>query len=144
MGESTTDVVFAGHDMIAEDSTVLAESEPFGNGAAIAEIDVFMLDRERRRQSTFHACDSARKIYFDCKTEETQLTRNVSPTPFVPADKEGRDKRCKLIFDIQAGGLAKRIIHTGTKKAAHFARLFVFKIFIGFTPYSERNRLSYQ
>ena len=117
MGESTTDVVFAGHDMIAEDSTVLAESEPFGNGAAIAEIDVFMLDRERRRQSTFHACDSARKIYFDCKTEETQLTRNVSPTPFVPADKEGRDKRCKLIFDIQAGGLAKRIIHTGTKKA---------------------------
>lgn len=106
-----------GHDMIAEDSTVLAESEPFGNGAAIAEIDVFMLDRERRRQSTFHACDNARKIYFDCKTEETQLTRNVSPTPFVPADKEGRDKRCKLIFDIQAGGLAKRIIHTGTKKA---------------------------
>lgn len=117
MGESTTDVVFAGHDMIAEDSTVLAESEPFGNGAAIAEIDVFMLDRERRRQSTFHACDSARKIYFDCKTEDAQLTRNVSPTPFVPADKDGRDKRCKLIFDIQAGGLAKRIIHTGTKKA---------------------------
>lgn len=116
MGESTTDVVFAGHDMIAEDAAMLAESAPFGDGVAIAEIDVSKLARERRRQSTFEAGGNVRVVAFDCRIEDTVLSRKPSRTPFVPCDEEGRAARCKLVLDIQSSGLAKRIIHTGTKK----------------------------
>ncbi len=115
-GESTTDVVFAGHDIISEDATVLAESKPFGEGIAVAETDVFKLTRERRRQSTFRTRGGARELGFDLKITDTTLTRRISRTPFVPDDASGRADRCKLILDIQSSGLCKRITHTGAKK----------------------------
>ena len=116
VGESTTDAVFAGHDIIAEDAAVLAESAPFGKGAAVAVIDVFKLARERRARNTFGAAVGMREVEFECKLTETELGRKPSRTPFVPADDKGREGRCKLILAIQANALAKRITHTGAKK----------------------------
>ena len=119
-GESTTDVVFAGHDMVAENGTLLAESAPFASGDAISEIDVAALVAERMRMSTFRTalgsvdgdgpeyCD----VPFTLGRERTQLTRHVAARPFVPSDGAERDARCEDVFTIQAWGLAKRLEHT--------------------------------
>ena len=119
-GESTTDVVFAGHDMVAENGTLLAESAPFASGDAISEIDVAALVAERMRMSTFRTalgsvdgdgpeyCD----VPFSLGRERTQLTRHVAAHPFVPSDGVERDARCEDVFTIQAWGLAKRLEHT--------------------------------
>ena len=119
-GESTTDVVFAGHDMIAEDGTLLAESAPFGPGNATTEIDVAAIQGERMRMSTFRTArggaDGIGSDYYEAEftlgREEAQLTRHVDPHPFVPADGAERDARCEDVFTIQAWGLAKRLEHT--------------------------------
>ena len=116
-GESTTDVVFAGHDMIAEYGRLLAESSPFGPGSATTEIDVAAIVGERLRMSTFQAAvDGAsvgyREVPFALGRTQTQLTRAVDPHPFVPADGATRDARCEDVFSIQAYGLAKRLDHT--------------------------------
>ncbi len=119
-GESTTDVVFAGHDMVAENGTLLAESAPFASEDAISEIDVAALVAERMRMSTFRTalgsvdgdgpeyCD----VPFSLGRERTQLTRHVAARPFVPSDGAERDARCEDVFTIQAWGLAKRLEHT--------------------------------
>ena len=119
-GESTTDVVFAGHDMIAENGTLLAESTPFGPGNATTEIDVAAIQGERMRMSTFRTArggaDGIGSDYYEAEftlgREEAQLTRHVDPHPFVPADGAERDARCEDVFTIQAWGLAKRLEHT--------------------------------
>ncbi len=118
-GESTTDVVFAGHNMIAEDGRLLAESEPFGPGSAISEIDVSGIVQERMRMSTFQVAApgvAGGPDYYDAQFElgrtKTQLTRYVDPHPFVPSDGAERDARCEDVFSIQAFGLAKRLDHT--------------------------------
>ena len=119
-GESTTDVVFAGHDMIAENGTLLAESAPFGVGNATTEIDVAAIQGERVRMSTFRTArggtDGTGSDYYEAEftlgREETQLTRHVDPHPFVPADGAERDARCEDVFTIRAWGLAKRLEHT--------------------------------
>ena len=119
-GESTTDVVFAGHDMIAENGTLLAESAPFGPGNATTEIDVEAIQGERIRMSTFRTArgdiDGEGPAYhvaeFTLGREEAKLTRRVDPHPFVPADGAERDARCEDVFTIQAWGLAKRLEHT--------------------------------
>ena len=119
-GESTTDVVFAGHDMIAENGTLLAESAPFGPGNATTEIDVAAIQGERMRMSTFRTArggaDGTGSDYYEAEftlgREEVQLTRHVDPHPFVPADGAERDARCEDVFTIQAWGLAKRLEHT--------------------------------
>lgn len=120
-GESTTDMTFAGHDLIAENGTILAESEPFGAGAAVTEIDVERLAQERARNTTFTS--SGKDGYefwdsdFEIKPVDLHLARPISPTPFVPADAADRAARCELILRIQAEGLAKRMEHTGAKCA---------------------------
>ena len=119
-GESTTDVVFAGHNMIAENGSLLAESAPFGPGSAISEIDVAAVVGERLRMSTFRTArgdvDGAGAEYFEVEfelgREDTKLTRLVDAHPFVPADGAERDARCEDVFSIQAYGLAKRLDHT--------------------------------
>lgn len=119
-GESTTDVVFAGHDMVAENGTLLAESAPFGEGNATSEIDVVAIAQERLRMSTFQTTAGATngchadylEIPFDLKREKTRLTRFVDPQPFVPAGSAERAARCEDVFAIQAWGLAKRLDHT--------------------------------
>ena len=117
-GESTQDVVYSGHDLIAENGTVLAESECFTKGILYSEIDVKKLAAERRRMSTFETTDEKyQEIYFSLEKEETKLTRLIDPMPFVPDSMADREKRCEEIFMIQAHGLKKRLAHTHAKSA---------------------------
>lgn len=114
-GESTQDLVFSGHNLIAENGHMLAESERFGHGITCSEIDVERLLEERRRMTTFEVADMHSEIGFSLGIEETELTRYVDPAPFVPGDKLRRDKRCDEILMIQAMGLKKRLEHTNAK-----------------------------
>lgn len=111
-GESTQDLVFSGHNLIAENGTLLAQSERFSHGITCSEIDVERLTEERRRMTTFVGDDTHNEVEFSLKVEETTLTRFIDPAPFVPGRKEERDKRCDEILMIQARGLAKRLEHT--------------------------------
>lgn len=118
-GESSTDLVFAGHNMIAENGTLLAESR-FSTGLTISEIDVQRLTYERQRMNTYTFPLSDGYIFFDyCKfeREETELTRPVSPTPFIPADAGDRAERGEEILTIAALGLKKRLEHTNASCA---------------------------
>ncbi|MDO4175706.1 MAG: NAD(+) synthase [Eubacteriales bacterium] len=118
-GESSTDLVFAGHNIIAENGTILAQSSRFATGLTISEIDVKRLDYERRRQNTFRADDVCGKttVEFDMALRETVLTRPIAQTPFVPSDKGDLAERCEEILTLQATGLATRIRHTHAKTA---------------------------
>ena len=117
-GESTTDLVFTGHNMIAENGALLAERR-FATGLTISEIDVDRLAYERRRMTTFNGQRQADlwRASFSLPREETRLTRAVSPAPFVPADAEDRAERCNEILKIAALGLKKRLEHTGARTA---------------------------
>ena len=117
-GESTTDLVFTGHNMIAENGALLAERR-FATGLTISEIDVDRLAYERRRMTTFNGQRQADlwRASFSLPLEETRLTRAVSPAPFVPADAEDRAERCNEILKIAALGLKKRLEHTGARTA---------------------------
>ena len=88
-GESTQDLVFSGHNIIAENGQILAESK-------------------RVTEDQTHT-----EILFSLKIEETKLTRFIDPAPFVPTDRQNREKRCDEILMIQAMGLKKRLEHTG-------------------------------
>lgn len=113
-GESTQDLVFSGHNMIAENGHMLAESKRFGHGITYSEIDVERLCAERRRMTTFVPEDTHTDIAFSLDITETKLTRFLDPAPFVPGDKLHRKKRCDEILMIQAMGLKKRLEHTGS------------------------------
>ena len=113
-GESTTDMVFAGHNLIAENGALLAERR-FACGLTVSEIDVDRLVYERRRMNTYTASKEAleiARVNFDLDTEETRLTRRFSPTPFVPEDSADRAERCDEILKIAALGLKRRLEHT--------------------------------
>ncbi len=120
-GESSTDFVFSGHNLIVENATILDESPLFSGQMALADVDLDRLANERRRTGTFEMVDHdpSRTVDFrfaslgDYKKET--LKRLVPPMPFVPADKEQRNKRCEEILSIQALGLAKRLSHTHGK-----------------------------
>ena len=113
-GESTQDLVFSGHNIIAENGQILAESKRFGHGILYSEIDVERLCAQRRRMTTFVTEDQTHtEILFSLKIEETKLTRFIDPAPFVPTDRQNREKRCDEILMIQAMGLKKRLEHTG-------------------------------
>lgn len=118
-GESTTDLVFGGHNIIAENGAVLKESKRYTNEVIYSEIDIRRLISERRRNTTFQQTESIAfiQVPFQVKMEETILTRTVSPMPFVPKNDEERAKRCEEILTIQAMGLKKRLSHTGSKSA---------------------------
>lgn len=118
LGESTQDLVFAGHNLICENGTMLAESERFTTGLITTELDLGRIAHERRRMNTFgqsqtHMTD----IYFDLPLRETQLTRVFAQTPFVPADQSDLAARCEEILHLQAVGLATRLRHTRAKSA---------------------------
>ena len=118
-GESTTDLVFAGHNMIAENGALLSERR-FATGLTISEIDVGKLVAERRRMNTYASFKKEPEIWrvnFDMDLTKTRLTRHISPTPFVPEDAESREARCSEILCIAALGLKKRLEHTGAKTA---------------------------
>lgn len=113
-GESTTDLVFGGHNIIAENGSVLAESKRFENGITCAELDLHRLTSERRRNTTFQLSEERilPRISFSIKKEETSLTRTFPSRPFVPSSETERAYRCEEILTIQAMGLKKRLAHT--------------------------------
>ncbi|MBO4461599.1 MAG: NAD(+) synthase, partial [Lachnospiraceae bacterium] len=118
-GESTMDVVYSGHNLIAENGTILNESKQFSTGLTISEIDVEKMTAERRRINTYENDkeDSYAVREFAIKNEETFITRYIDPAPFVPSSDAERTARCEEIFDIQAYGLKKRLEHTNAKTA---------------------------
>lgn len=115
-GESSTDMVFAGHNIIAENGKLLSQTELFENGSAVGEIDVKFLAHERSRLFNYDfKCREHERIYFDLPTAETSLTRKYERLPFVPSEDAERSDRAKLILRMQAEGLAKRLQHTKAK-----------------------------
>ena len=118
-GESTTDLVFGGHNLIAENGTILAESKRFENGIIYSEIDVNRLMSERRKNTTFKTAKerTLTRVPFDIEITETELTRAFPSRPFVPSENRERAKRCEEILTIQAMGLKKRLEHTHAKCA---------------------------
>ena len=118
-GESTTDQVFGGHNLIAENGTILAESKRFENGIIYSEIDVNRLMSERRKNTTFKTAKerTLTRVPFDIEITETELTRVFPSRPFVPSENRERAKRCEEILTIQAMGLKKRLEHTHAKCA---------------------------
>lgn len=119
-GESTQDVVYSGHNIIAENGTVLAESKPFTTGILYTDIDVQKLCMERRRMTTFVPENKHSYLVVSFhyeKAQKTELTRTFHRMPFVPSDEMTKTKRCEQILSIQANGLKKRMEHTGAKAA---------------------------
>ena len=118
-GESSQDLVFGGHDIIAEDGRILAESPRFETGLWTADLDLGRLEGERRRMSTFRIRGRERycPVEFSLKMEVTRLERSFDPAPFVPHDAADRERRCEEILSIQAMGLKKRLEHTGCRDA---------------------------
>ena len=115
-GESTTDVVFSGHNIICENGTVLSESTRFENGIIYADIDTDRLVSERRRNTTFIPdTDGYTVTEFDFVPRDNDIDRFTDPHPFVPSDSAEREARCREIMDIQAHGLKKRLEHVGAK-----------------------------
>ncbi len=118
-GESTQDLVFGGHDIIAENGCILAQCKKFESQILYGDIDLDRLAMERRRMNTFVSTDHSGylTLTFSLKKEETQLERTFPCMPFVPADQRERDERCNEILAIQSMGLKKRLEHTGCEKA---------------------------
>lgn len=118
-GESTTDMVFAGHNLIAENGALLAEDRSFENGMIMSEIDVGRLAQDRRRITTFPERDDSQYdvIGFDMELLPASLSRVIPMQPFVPDNLSEREERCEAILSIQSMGLKKRLAHTRAKTA---------------------------
>ena len=116
-GESSTDLIYAGHSLIAENGTILAQRR-FETGLTVTELDLEKLCHERQRMSTFPAdAPDVFPQYFRLNVAETKLTRPVAKNPFVPADHGDRAARCQEILTLSALGLKKRLAHTGARTA---------------------------
>jgi len=119
VGESTTDAVYSGHNIISENGSILAENTLFSGEDVISEIDLDRLYTERRKLTTFKEEFGERYnvIGFNSYTDELELTRKISRAPFVPHEKDALNERAQLILSMQANALAKRLKHTGAKTA---------------------------
>ena len=120
-GESTTDVVFGGHNIIAENGAVLKEAARYKNEIIYSEFDLKRIVSERRKNTTFQADPDGTlmRVPFtvEMEKEDVELTRVFPKTPFVPSDESARAERCEEILTIQAMGLKKRLAHTNSKTA---------------------------
>ena len=119
-GESTQDLVFGGHNIIAENGTILANSKRFENGVIYADLDLERIRSERRRMTTFQMTANMEDydfVEFEIDEEDLDLERYIDPAPFVPSDMATRNERCEEILTIQAMGLKKRLAHTGCTHA---------------------------
>lgn len=117
--ESTTDLVFSGATLIAENGSVIAQGKRFArdNEIIVSDIDIERLNSQRRGNMSFENSINELKItQIPLNNNENDLTyRFVDAHPFVPSDDEKRRERCEEIFAIQAAGLAKRLEHVGSK-----------------------------
>ena len=118
-GESTQDLVFGGHNMIAENGTILAQAKRFVSENVYADLDLHRLQHERRRMMSYRPKRSGAYLVMPVSMgeEETVLERTFGARPFVPADEAERAKRCEEILSIQSCGLKKRYEHTGCRSA---------------------------
>ncbi len=125
-GESTTDLVFTGHNLIAENGAVLAETPLFSCDAVAADVDLERLVQERLRSNTWSSAKAGRgcapqglEVPFELGRafDPARMTRTFDRAPFVPADKGDLAQRCEVILGLQAEGLATRLAHTGSKAA---------------------------
>ena len=134
-GESTTDYVFSAHNIIAENGSVLAESDLYTDGYIVRDIDIEGIEAERRQKTAagIFSAKNFRIIEADeqkvsgtgtssrktaaAKPHPFTLLRTIRKTPFVPETQEAREKRCEEVAAIQAHGLASRLEHTGIKSA---------------------------
>ena len=118
-GESSTDLIFAGHNLIGENGAILTESKLFENQMVVTELDLSKLAQERRRLTTYRQGreEEFRFVPFSLPMEETTLTRWIDPHPFVPSDPTQRTRRCESIFAMQTTGLCKRLEHSHSKTA---------------------------
>ena len=116
VGESSTDMVFAGQDLICENGALLAESEPYSTGFVYADIDIERLCQERRRMNTWTAPDVEDLLFevsFTLPEASLCTPERVFPClPFVPSDTGDLDHRCRDILAMQAAGLRTRLAHT--------------------------------
>lgn len=114
-GESTTDLIFGGERIIAENGVLLSDSGLYTTGLSITEIDVAALYGERLRNTTFCSYSNAPDVTFRMNIAKTTLTRTIDPMPFVPQAENEKNSRCRKILDMQARALAKRVKHTNCK-----------------------------
>lgn len=126
LDESTQDMVFAGHNLISENGTLLAESSLFSGETIYADIDVERLCQERRRttsfgfsanNNTFNSNYVIVQIKMNVEKAAGEFSRYVDPHPFVPSDKDKRTQRCLEVITLQAQGLAKRLRHINCQSA---------------------------
>lgn len=118
-GESTTDLVFGGHNIIAENGTILKEAKRYHNEIIYSELDIQRIVAERRKNTTFQTGEyqTLIRVPFYVEMGKTELTRTFPKRPFVPADEAARAQRCEEILTIQAMGLKKRLAHTNARTA---------------------------
>ena len=120
-GESSTDLVYSGHCMIAENGLLLGETERFSFQTTMiyADVDMEKISHERTKNSSFSQARSTtsfrRATVAIGKWSAQDLARRVERLPFVPSDPTYRAENCREIFSIQSAGLAKRLLHTGAK-----------------------------
>lgn len=125
IGESSTDLVFSGHLLIGDNGSIINENHRFQreNQVITSIIDLDRLDMERSKNISFS--DSMKFCPYEVKNIQFEyenmdigvFNKTIEKHPFVPSDKKVRDYRCKEIFNIQTSALAKRLEHTGIKKA---------------------------
>ena len=116
VGESSTDLVFTGNGIIAENGTIIAARERFvrDERLTVADIDVEHIYNERRRHTSFTNLDNRFDIIkIDLEQPQSELERTIDPTPFIP---DNLDEGCREILSIQSAGLAQRLSHIGCKK----------------------------
>ncbi len=116
-GESTTDTVYAGHQLIAENGYLLAEAPPFANQPAVTDIDLYAIKHDRGKMNTFTTVDDEYSIInFSMPKQATTITRKIDARPFIPHSSTEWSSRCEMILKLQSMGLVQRIAHTGCEK----------------------------
>jgi NAD+ synthase (glutamine-hydrolysing) len=127
-GESTTDLAWDGHAIIAENAVILKENQRFksANTLCVADVDVEKLLLERIRTSTFkesaglcadkHKSFRIKNFSFDCFPEASELLRDIDCLPFVPKNDEQKSKRCEESLEIQTQGLCTRLRQSNINK----------------------------
>ena len=118
-GESSTDLVYSAHNMIAENGRMLAEAKRFINQTVYGDIDLDRIKNERRKMTTYDSKDEEdyTVVTFEMNIDNNELSTKINNMPFVPGDIAKRNERCEEILTIQAMGLKKRLEHTNAKSA---------------------------
>ncbi len=118
-GESTQDLVFSGARLLAENGQLLAEGESFVPGITCCEIDVERLAADRRRNNAFAPKNTEEfmRIPFHLVFREVELSREISPEPFIPGEDEAGKESLSTVLELQARGLAGRLSAIACEKA---------------------------